>query len=79
MAGVGSDTMALRYSSLDGYTEMAAVGDGSEIANSDLTNATTNITVARQGLRYDLTDSASLSGFGQDIDVPPCGIHAWSV
>ena len=69
VAGIGSDTMALRYSSLDGFTEMAAVGDGSEIANSDLTNATANITVARQGLRYDLTDLASLSGLGQDIDV----------
>ena len=69
LSGIGSDTIALRYSSLDGYTEMAAVGDGTEITNSDLVNATANIAVARQGLRYDLTDLASLSGLGRDIDV----------
>ena len=69
VSGIGSDTIALRYSSLDGYTEMAAVGDGTEISNSDLVNATANIAVARQGLRYDLTDLASLSGLGRDIDV----------
>ena len=69
VSGIGSDTIALRYSSLDGYTEMAAVADGTEISNTNLTNATANIAVARQGLRYDLTDLASLSGFGNDIDV----------
>ena len=69
VSGIGSDTIALRYSSLDGYTEMAAVADGTEIGNTNLTNATANVAVARQGLRYDLTDLASLSGFGNDIDV----------
>ena len=69
VSGIGSDTIALRYSSLDGYTEMSAVADGTDIANTDLTNATANVAVARQGLRYDLTDLASLSGFGNDIDV----------
>lgn len=69
VAGIGSDTIALRYSSLDGYTEMSAVADGDEITSSNLTNATANVAVARQGLRYDLTDLASLSGFGSDIDV----------
>jgi len=69
VAGIGSDTIALRYSSLDGFTEMSAVADGTEISNTNLTNATANIAVARQGLRYDLTDLASLSGFGNDIDV----------
>ena len=69
VAGIGSDVIAMRYSSLDGYTPMAATADGTEIANSNLTNATANITVARQGLRYDLTDLASMTGFGSDIDV----------
>ena len=69
VAGIGSDTIALRYSSLDGFTEMSAVADGDEITSSNLTNATANVAVARQGLRYDLTDLASLSGFGSDIDV----------
>ena len=60
VAGIGSDVIAMRYSSLDGYTPMAATADGTEIANSNLTNATANITVARQGLRYALTDLASI-------------------
>jgi hypothetical protein len=69
IAGMGSDTIALRYSSLDGYTPMGAQADGTELTSSNLTNVTANIAVARQGLRYDLTDLASLSGFGSDIDV----------
>ncbi len=69
IAGMGSDVLALRYSSLDGYTPMASVADGSEITSSDLTNATADISIGRIGLRYDLTDLAVLTKLGSDIDV----------
>lgn len=69
VSGMGTDTIAMRFSSLDGFTPMAAAADGTEISNTDLTNVTANVAVARQGLRYDLTDLATLSGFGNDIDV----------
>tara|TARA_R100000773_G_scaffold30978_1_gene26472 strand:- start:6305 stop:7234 length:930 start_codon:yes stop_codon:yes gene_type:complete len=68
---VGSDALTIRYAGLDGYDGMASVADGSEITNTSLTTATATITVGRIGLRYDLTDLASLSklGGGSDVDV----------
>jgi hypothetical protein len=69
IAGMGSDTISMRYASLDGYTAMADVSDGNEITASSLTYATEDIGVGRIGLRYDLTDLAAMTKLGNDIDV----------
>ena len=69
VAGVGSDTLTLRYAGLDGYEAMNTVGDGAEITSSNLTMDTTDIAVGRIGLRYDITDLAALTKLGNDIDV----------
>jgi hypothetical protein len=69
IAGMGSDTISLRYASLDGYDPMADVADGSEITSSNLTYADEQISVGRIGLRYDLTDLAALTKLGNDVDV----------
>lgn len=69
IAGMGSDSLTLRYAGLDGYEAMNTVGDGSEITSSNLTTSTADITVGRIGLRYDLTDLAALTKLGNDIDV----------
>ena len=69
IAGMGSDSLTLRYAGLDGYEAMNTVGDGAEITSSNLSTATADITVGRIGLRYDLTDLAALTKLGNDIDV----------
>ena len=69
IAGMGSDTIQLRYASLDGAQPMADVSDGSEITSTNLTYATEDIAVGRIGLRYDLTDLAAMTKLGNDIDV----------
>ena len=58
VAGMGSDTISLRYAGLDGYEAMNTATDGAEISSSTLTQDTAEITVGRIGLRYDITDLA---------------------
>jgi hypothetical protein len=69
VAGMGSDTISLRYAGLDGYEAMNTATDGAEITSSTLTQDTAEITVGRIGLRYDITDLATLTKLGNDIDV----------
>jgi len=69
VAALGSDTLSLRYASLDGYTAMATSTDGAEITSSNLSFATADIAVGKVGLRYDLTDLAAMTKLGNDIDV----------
>tara|TARA_R110000868_G_scaffold4881_3_gene30396 strand:+ start:129 stop:1061 length:933 start_codon:yes stop_codon:yes gene_type:complete len=69
VAGIGSDSLTLRYAGLDGYEAMNSTADGSEITSSNLSMNTAEISVGRIGLRYDLTDLAALTKLGNDIDV----------
>ena len=69
VAGMGSDTISLRYAGLDGYEATNTATDGAEISSSTLTQDTAEITVGRIGLRYDITDLATLTKLGNDIDV----------
>lgn len=69
VSGMGSDTISLRYAGLDGYEAMNVATDGAEISSSTLTQDTAEITVGRIGLRYDITDLATLTKLGNDIDV----------
>ena len=67
VANIGSDSITLRFAGLDGYDAMASASDGGDVSASQLEMNTATITVARQALRYDMTDLANLSGLGSDI------------
>ena len=67
VANIGSDSITLRFAGLDGYDAMASANDGGDVSASQLEMNTATITVARQALRYDMTDLANLSGLGSDI------------
>lgn len=68
VANIGSDSIRLRYADWGANTPFASVADGADISATAITESTVDITVARSGLRYDLTDLAVLSGLGADID-----------
>ena len=67
VASIGSDAITLRFAGLDGFAAMASASDGADVSASQLEASTATITVARQALRYDMTDLANLSGLGSDI------------
>jgi hypothetical protein len=67
VANIGSDAITLRFAGLDGYAAMASASDGADVSASQLEASTATITVARQALRYDMTDLANLSGLGADL------------
>ena len=71
--GTGSSALQVPVVGLAGTDLMAAVGDGSSVANTSITSSAATITIARQALRYDITDLASLtdplaSGAGVGIE-----------
>ena len=59
--GTGSSALQVPVVGLAGTDLMAAVGDGSSVANTSITSSAATITIARQALRYDITDLASLT------------------
>lgn len=59
--GSGSSALQVAVVGLAGTDLMAAVGDGSSVANTSITSSAATITIARQALRYDITDLASLT------------------
>lgn len=71
IAGVGSDTIRVRKAGLDGRDVFSALANEDDsIANTGLTDGHVDIVVARAGLKYQITDLASMTGMGaNDIDV----------
>ena len=61
MSGRGSTVLQVGQAGLDGYDKMASVAEGASVANTALTDASVNITIARQALQYEITDLMSLS------------------
>ena len=71
--GSGSSALQVPVVGLAGTDLMAAVGDGSSVSNTSITSSAATITIARQALRYDITDLASLtdplaSGMGVGVE-----------
>jgi hypothetical protein len=71
--GSGSSALQVPVVGLAGTDLMAAVGDGSSVSNTSITAQSATITIARQALRYDITDLASLTnplagGMGVGVD-----------
>lgn len=68
--GSGALTKRVRLAGLDGTDAMATqAAENTAVANTSLTDASADITVARGSLRYDLADGAAISGFAQDVDI----------
>lgn len=57
--GSGSSALQVPVVGLAGTDLMAAVGDGSSVSNTSITSSAATITIARQALRYDITDLAN--------------------
>tara|TARA_R100001443_G_scaffold27697_1_gene40904 strand:+ start:2235 stop:3161 length:927 start_codon:yes stop_codon:yes gene_type:complete len=70
VAGMGSDTMRVRYAGLDGFDSFAATAaENTDVAETTLTDASADIAVVRAALRYDIGDLANLTGVpGADVD-----------
>ena len=68
--GLGSDTIRVRKAGLDGFDTMeSTASEGADLSVQDFTDASVDVACARLGLRYDITDLATLTGFGgADID-----------
>lgn len=69
--GMGSDTIRVRKAGLDGYdsfTAFSGVTEDTAVSETSLTDGHADIVVKRQALMYKITDLASMTGMGQDID-----------
>jgi hypothetical protein len=68
VAGIGSKSMRLRFADWGANTPFATATDGAEVSATAITPTTVDVTVGRSALRYDITDLASMTGLGLDID-----------
>lgn len=68
VAGIGSKSMRLRFADWGATTPFATAVDGADVTASAITPSTVDVTVGRSALRYDITDLASMTGLGLDID-----------
>lgn len=69
--GTGSDSIQVPVVGLNGTDIMSAPGDGVSVSNTSITSAAATVVVARQALRYDLSDLARVSNSvpgGVDLD-----------
>jgi len=68
VAGVGSKSMRLRFADWGAERPFATAVDGADVTATAITPSTVDVTVGRSALRYDITDLASMTGLGLDID-----------
>lgn len=69
--GMGSDTIRVRKAGLDGYddfSEFTGATEANAVSDTALTDSHVDIVVKRQALAYSITDLASMTGMGSDID-----------
>ena len=68
--GTGGATKRVRLAGLNGTDAMATqAAENTSVANTSLTDASSDIAVSRGSLRYDISDLASMTGFeGSDVD-----------
>jgi len=70
---MGSDTIRVRKAGLDGYdaalwNTQAGAQEADDFADTALTDASADITVKRRSLAYSISDLASMTGMGADLD-----------
>jgi len=67
--GTGAATKRVRLAGLNGTNAMATTAEVADPGNTSLTDASSDITVARGSLRYDISDLADITGFiGSDVN-----------
>lgn len=69
--GSGSDTILVRKAGLDGYDSFSSYTGATEntaVTSTALTDASASIVVKRNALMYAISDLASMTGMGGDID-----------
>jgi len=69
--GQGSDTIRVRKAFLDGESGWSEFSGGTEadaVTPSSLVDESTDVVVKRQALAYEISDLASMTGMGNDID-----------
>ena len=69
--GMGSDTIRVRKAFLDGEDGFSAFTGGTEdgaVANKALVDGHVDVVCKRNSLAYSITDLATMTGMGQDID-----------
>ena len=66
--GSGSDTVRWRRVSLGASTPLSNIGDGVALTSSDMDAFTSDVTVSRSGLCFDITDLLSFTKLGYDLD-----------
>jgi hypothetical protein len=59
--GTGSDSIQVPVVGLNGTDIMSAPGDGVSVSNTSITSSAATVVVARQALRYDLSDLARVT------------------
>ena len=69
--GMGSDTIRVRKAFLDGedgFSEFTGATEENAVANKPLVDGHVDVVCKRNSLAYAITDLASMTGMGQDID-----------
>ena len=69
--GMGSDTIRVRKAGLDGYdsfSEFTGATEDNPVSDTSLTDGHADIVVKRQALMYKISDLASMTAMGADID-----------
>lgn len=69
--GMGSDTIRVRKAFLDGesgFTSFTGVSEDTAVTNKALTDGHVDVVCKRNSLQYSISDLASMTGMGQDID-----------
>jgi len=69
--GQGSDTIRVRKAFLDGedgFTAFTGVTEESAVSNTALVDSHVDVVCKRNSLAYSITDLATMTGMGQDID-----------
>lgn len=69
VAGSGSAVLKVPHLGLAGYDALTATADGSAVANTALTDASTTVTVARYSKAYEVSDMARGTGMFLDPQV----------
>lgn len=69
LAGSGSTVRSVPFFGLDGYDEMEAVNENASVSRTDPTDASADITIARQALRYSISDLNNMvDSVGLDVE-----------
>ena len=67
--GLGSDTIRVRKADLDGRHLMSSLAENAAVSNTALNDSHVDLTVGRFSMMYQITDLATMTGYGpNDID-----------